>query len=60
MRANWYLVGIAGFAIATVLGVVGLIADKGHWSQIVIPLALLAMSVALWWRARRSELRKVS
>ena len=60
MRANWYLVGIACFAIATVLGVVLLIADKGHWSQVVIPFALLGMSVALWWRARRSELRKVS
>ncbi len=60
MRANWYLVGIAGFAIATVIGVVVLVTEKGHWSQVVIPFALLLMSVALWRRARSSELRKVS
>ncbi len=60
MRANWYLVGIVCFAIATVAGVVMLISDTGHWSQVVIPAALLLMSIWLWRRARGTELRKVS
>jgi membrane protein implicated in regulation of membrane protease activity len=60
MRSNWYVIGIGCFAVATVIGVVLLVAEKGHWSQVVIPLALLGMSVLLWWRARGIELRKGS
>ncbi len=55
MRANWYLVGMGCFLLATVMGLIALIAEKGHWTQVVIPFALLMMVTALWWRARSIE-----
>ena len=54
MRATLYLIATICFAVATIAGTIGLILDKGHWTQIVIPLALLIASFALWWQARRS------
>ena len=54
MRATLYLMGMICFAIATAAGVIGLILDKGHWSQVVIPAVLLVLSFVLWSQARRS------
>lgn len=51
-RQNWYLVALALFAIATIVGVIGLAAGQGHWTQIAIPAGLLVMIGSVWWQSR--------
>lgn len=59
MRATFYLIGMICFAIATLAGIIGLMVDKGHWTQVVIPLALLIGVFALWWQARAKTKRRL-
>ncbi len=53
MRATAYLIATICFAIATIAGLIALLAGKGHWSQVVIPAVLLIMVFVLWGNARR-------
>lgn len=57
MRVTAYLIATICFAIATIAGLIGLIASKGHWAQVAIPLVLLIMSLVLWGRARRERVQ---
>lgn len=53
MRATGYLIAMICFALATIAGAISLMLDKGHWSLVAIPFALLIMSFVLWGNARR-------
>ena len=45
--------GAACFLLATVAGAVGMAVNDGSWTLVVIPLALNAMSIALYIKARQ-------
>ena len=55
MRTKLYLIATICFVLATAAGIVALLLNQGHWSQVVIPAALLLLMFVLWRQARAKQ-----
>lgn len=52
-KTTLWLVAAACFLLATVAGAIGMAVSDGSWTLVVIPLALMAMFIALYSKARK-------